>query len=258
MHYKQLEIDMDSITQSISELSQHFNTKLAEFQRNLDSSTQATSPTSHLAAEFNSFRTFVLTTLESLQLQVQMLSKQYDNVEMRGRRKILLLHGVPEDKKEIVSATAIKVLSDHLSLSNLSKEDLSRCHRLGSSVPGKPRAIIIKFKDLTLKNKIWFSKTKLRNTGITLSEFLTKPRHEAFMAARRRYGITKCWTKDGIVIVLDADGKRYSIASMAELNNISSMFEAQENATTSVQTVVPESKTKQVTQISRTKRTIKK
>ncbi|CAG4941711.1 unnamed protein product [Parnassius apollo] len=42
--------------------------------------------------------------------QVQLVSKDCDRLEMHNRRRILLIHGVPEDKNEDVAETVIKSL----------------------------------------------------------------------------------------------------------------------------------------------------
>lgn len=247
---------MEAIKQSIQELSQHFNSQMAEFQQNLSSAIPAASPTSHIAAQFSAFRSFVLSALEGLQLQVNILSKQYDLLDLRTRKKILLVHGVPEERNSADSAIAVKVLSNHLKMPDLELGDISRCQRLGTITSDKPRPILVKFRELSMRNHIWYAKTNLKNTGITLSEFLTKSRHETFMAARKRFGINKCWTKDGYIIVVGPDGKRHTISTYSELDNI--------HDATVVQTLKPpvasssasDSRTKPVTQASRTKRIV--
>ncbi|XP_050358338.1 uncharacterized protein LOC126778918 [Nymphalis io] len=254
---------MESIKHSIQDLTEHFNSRMAEFQKTLQSSIPASSPTTNIAAQFNTFRVFVLTALESLQKQVELLSKQYNQMEMRSRRKMLLLHGIPEEVKENVPTVVSRVLSDKLKLPEFTMDKLSRCQRLGQSTRDKPRAILVKFHDASLRNKIWYSKTSLKNTGVTLSEFLTKERHELFMAARRKFGISKCWTKDGAVIVTGSDGKRHRIVTTAELNSIKctqndiplATIPAAIPSTSSVDSI---GKSTSSTQAIRSKRTVKK
>ncbi|XP_039760354.1 uncharacterized protein LOC120633983 [Pararge aegeria] len=209
---------MESIQQTVTELGEHFNQRMAEFQRSLQSSIPATSPSSNVNAQFAAFRSFILSSLEALQAQVQLLSRQHDDMEMRCRRKILLVHGVPESKNERVEAAITKILSEHLTTVSIDETCISRCHRLGSPRSDKARAILIKFRDLSIRNKVWFGKTCFKNTGVTLSEFLTKERHDVFMAARQRLGIAKCWTKDGRIVAIGSDGARKHILTMAELN----------------------------------------
>ncbi|CAG4982991.1 unnamed protein product [Colias eurytheme] len=56
--------------------------------------------------------------------------------------------------------------------------------QVGKPQENKPRPILCKLRNLSDKELIWSSKISLKGTGITLSEFLTKSRHEVFMAAR--------------------------------------------------------------------------
>lgn len=246
---------MESIKHSMVELTQHFNSKMEEFQKNLNSSSNTTSPTASIAAQFNAFRSFMLNALEGLQLQVQLLTKQCDNIEMRSRRKILLLHGVSEEKKEDTASQAIMVLSKHLKMPDICTDDISRCQRLGKSTIGKPRPILVKFRDQLLRNQIWYSKTSLKGTGVTLSEFLTKTRHETFMAARQRFGISKCWTKDGCIIIVGPDGTRHSVVMCSDLDHITNTPEVHLKESSSAGTTQPLAKAKQVL---RTRKALKK
>ncbi|CAH0721883.1 unnamed protein product, partial [Brenthis ino] len=252
---------MDSIKQSLNDLAHHFNTTMAEFQQNLNTSIPATSPTSNIAAQFSTFRTFVLSALENLQQQVNHLSKQQDHLDMNTRKKILLVHGVPEAKNEDVTAVMVKLLSDRLDLPDLSIEDISRCHRIGSSKVDKHRVVLIKFKRLLIRNQVWYAKTKLKNTGTTISEFLTKTRHDAFMAARQRFGVSKCWTREGVVFVITPSGTRHRISSRSELDNIPGLTDVHvPAANTGAASTLTSSKARAAapTQVNRARRNIKK
>ena len=155
-------------------------------------------------------------------MQVNLLSKKFDNMEMRSRRKILLIHGIPESKKEDVTQVTVNELSSRLKDDNLTLEIVTRCHRMGKNTPNKPRPVLIKFKELSQRDRVWFGKSNLKNSGITVSEFLTKECHSVFMAARQRFGVSKCWTKDGCIFVADANGKRHQIFTVTELDAVAS------------------------------------
>ncbi|XP_046976486.1 uncharacterized protein LOC124542602 [Vanessa cardui] len=196
---------MDQLQKSIEQLATMFTAQINEFQREVRASIPAASPSSNINAQF-AFRTFVMTALENLQVQLQILFRQQEDMEVRSRKNILLFHGVPqgnnEDPAEIVC-------------------NIKRCHRLGrSNNSDKHRAICVKFFDQGLRNKIWYGKSKLKGSGITLTEFLTKGRHEAFVAARKRFGVSRSWTKDGCVVVVGPDGKHHRVVTVAEVNAI--------------------------------------
>ncbi|CAG4963521.1 unnamed protein product [Colias eurytheme] len=220
---------MESVKQSMTDMAALFNAKMAEFQRDLqnvnntnNSQPASTSPTSKLAAEFNIFRSFVVASLHTLQSQIEFLSQQYIKWEMRSRRKMLLIHGIPEAPKEIPANLVSKVVMDHMNIPQFQQEAISRCHRLGSTKSDKPRPIIVKFIDVSLRDTIWYSKTSLKGSGYTLSEFLIKERHDVFISARARFGVTNCWTKDGYIIIQASDGKRHKVTMMSELDSIPS------------------------------------
>ncbi|CAH2087348.1 unnamed protein product [Euphydryas editha] len=128
-------------------------------------------------------------------------------------------------------------------------------HKLGCPNKDKPRVILIKFRDLTLRNQVWSSKINFKGSDVTISEFLTKKRHKIVLAAHQRFGVTKCWTRNGVIIVLGDDGSKHRVSAMSELNlipgSISSDIEAS-NVSPNVEVVNP-SKV-----ITRMKRTMKK
>uniref|UniRef100_A0A2A4ITX7 Uncharacterized protein n=1 Tax=Heliothis virescens TaxID=7102 RepID=A0A2A4ITX7_HELVI len=142
-------------------------------------------------------------------------------MEMRGRRGILLLHGVSEVKDEDTAKVTAGIVKDRFKIQGFTVNDIKRCHRMGRSAStSKPRPILFKLRDVAVRDNIWFDKTKLKGTGITISEFLTKSRHDVFMAARKRFGVTKCWTRDGCVYVLAPDGTRHRVTTSAELSSL--------------------------------------
>lgn len=132
---------------------------------------------------------------------------------------MILLHGVTEQAKEDTSTVVTEVVHCHLKLTDFTVTDIRRCHRMGRQAgTSKPRPILCQLRDVSTRDSIWFAKTKLKGTGITASEFLTRPRHRLFMSARERFGETNCWTKQGVIYVLGADGSKHRISSLHDLN----------------------------------------
>lgn len=206
-------------------LSEMFNKRMIEFEHRQQKDIQkgsSNSPvsTSSLAAEFESFKTFIIVALKSLQRQAELLDREVDRLEMRRRRKMLLLHGVPEDQSEDTTLKITTLVADHLKLSDFSSSSIKSSYRLGRPSDKKPRPIAIKFTDAAVRDKVWFAKTKLKGSGITQSEFLTKTRHQVFLKARQRFGVVNCWTRDGIIHIMALDGEHHRAECLSDLEGI--------------------------------------
>lgn len=216
---------MEAIKDTIAQLNTTFHSKLAEFEeRQLRMSSLPSPDAANLAAEFGVFKAFVISALKTLQTQVEMIARSNDNLEMHNRRNIFLLHGVAECKNSSIEATVVDTLVKKLKLKDFKAEDISRCHRIGrESSSAKPRPVLFEVHSFSMRNDIWTAKKNLKNSGITLSEFLTKPRHDVFMLARQRFGISKCWTHLGFIFVLGADGVRHRICCVADLEKLNGL-----------------------------------
>lgn len=197
-----------------------FQATMEEFEGKLLRSQSPASDIPALANEFAIFKTYVVKSLRTLQDQVAVLGNAVDSLEMRGRRKILLFHGVPEVSTEDTANLVVKTVVQTLKLSDFTISSISRCHRMGRATSDKPRPILCKLKDVAVRDQMWSSKTALKNTGVTLSEFLTKTRHDTFMEARKRFGVARCWTRQGFVFVLGSDGVRHRVSGFEALNKI--------------------------------------
>ncbi|XP_046959695.1 uncharacterized protein LOC124538862 [Vanessa cardui] len=242
---------MEAIKDSLASMAEMFNTKMTAFQNDLQK-TSTPLTTASLAADFNVFQSFILSALTTLQRQVEYLGKEIERQEMRRRRKMLLFHGVPEVKSEDLKARITSLVAEHLDLTNFASSSITTSYRLGRSSVKKPRPIVVKFAEQSIRNQVWYAKTKLKGSGITQSEFLTKSRHEVFLAARQRFGIGKCWTRDGWIHIIASDESQHRVESLAELDAISQ--QTPKSPTTVETSKSPVAKIP----VARTKRVIKK
>lgn len=240
---------MDSIKDSLAAMTELFNNKMNEFQQDLHKTSPTT--TTSLALEFSTFKSFIISALNTLQRQVEFIANEVDRQEMRRRRKMILLHGVPEAKAEDTTTRVTTLVGEHLLLPNFSSASIKHSYRLGRLTDKKPRPIVVKFCDVVMRDKVWFSKTKLKGTGLTQSEFLTKRRHDVFLEARSRFGINKCWTRDGCIYIIASDESRHKVECLSDLNNVPSSANAKSPVTTKTTDAKGD-------KILRTKRVIKK
>ncbi|CAH2100936.1 unnamed protein product [Euphydryas editha] len=130
--------------------------------------TSISSPTTIIAAQFNVFRDFALSALEDLHRQVQLLAKQQDHFEMRSRRKMLLVHGILENKKEDTVSIVNETFNYHLKINNVSSDSLSRCHRI--SIEVCINYDVRKYEDVFLnQNAADDNSAQLENFGSTVT-----------------------------------------------------------------------------------------
>lgn len=169
-----------------------------------------------LSKDFNEFKSFVMATLSNIKSQLELISLGLDRHETAMRRKVLLIHGIPEKQNENLHSTVLALTNDQLKLTDFKTDCVSVCHRLGAS-QGKPRPVLVRFMNMESRQAVWDSKTSLKGTGVTISEFLTKIRHGVFLSARKHFGVQRCWSADGKIVLVLPDKSRYKIESMNEL-----------------------------------------
>lgn len=86
--------------------------------------------------------------------QLQLLSDGYDKHEMHSRRKVLLVHGLPEEASEQVESKISDLIHNQLKLPSFEQANIDVCHRLGVKAD-KRRPILIRFSNLKAKTAVW-------------------------------------------------------------------------------------------------------
>ena len=115
---------------------------------------------------------------------------------------------------------------------HVTERDLDRVHRLGATEQTKPRALIMKFATYRVRNRVYRSRTSLKNAPehndgqpIYINEDLTKKRANLIYQTRqlKRNGkIKDSWTFDGRVLVKDNSTKIHTIMNQTALQRFSS------------------------------------
>lgn len=193
--------------------------KMSEMEAQIQTASLPKSNTiAKLAEEFRGFRELVFTMLGLLKNQIQECSKLVDGLEMRSRRKALIFTGIPEDDKKDCKAHILETLHNKLSLKDISGDNITICHRLGTSNKDRPRPILVRFADVSQKASVWRAKTSLKGSSIAIKEFLTRTRQLVFSKARLHFGMRFSWTQEGVIHIKAPDGSRHKISSQAELD----------------------------------------
>lgn len=215
----------EKLSKNMEELAAVFTSRMAGHEKELQEASTSARPgtIAALSREFADFKAFVTTSLTILRSQVDLLLLGLDRHEMASRRKVLLMHGVPETAAETVSTLVSSLLTDKMNVSADCASSVSVCHRLGVA-RDKPRPILVRFSTVAARNEAWAAKKTLKGTTTLVSEFLTKSRHDVFMTARKHFGVSGSWTTEGRVVILLPDKSRAKVEQMAELRELMEKF----------------------------------
>ena len=127
---------------------------------------------------------------------VKNLENQLDSQE-QSRRNCMLIHGITETQGENTDDISLRTINERLEL-DLTEKELDRTHRTGNPKSGnkRQRPIIVKFIRYNIRRKVFVNKKRLKNTGIPITEKLTKHRMEFLKKPKNEFGFN-VWTVDG-------------------------------------------------------------
>lgn len=145
------------------------------------------------------------------------LENRIDDLEQYQRRQCIRIFGVKEEEAEDTDKIATEV-ARKIGV-ELDVNDIDRSHRVGRRDTEKPRPIIVKFVSYRKRSEIYRCKRRLKSTGITIRDDLTKARHALLRESISRFGLHNVWTMDGVVIV-NHEGTKRRLTRMADLNNM--------------------------------------
>ena len=129
-----------------------------------------------------------ITVLED---QVELLQRECDNLQQYFRRCNLRFHGIPETGEgEDTTLKVLELINSKMAVTPpVAKEDIVVSHRLGKQSDTRPRAVIVVFNKITVRNDVIRARRRLRNTTdqhqVFVNEDLTQ-RRAALAAATRQ------------------------------------------------------------------------
>lgn len=211
----------------INDLQTKFDTELKGFKESLKA---ATSPeplaVNHnledIANKFVTFEASIMKQVADLKRSIRNIEQRVDKIELSIDRseqgvnnRKLIVHGIKEIDSENLFHEVISMFQTKLEIT-VNKQDISDCRRLGKKRHDKVRPIVVDFSVKWIRDEIFVNKAKLKGSGIMCTELLTKRRLELFKKCRGKYG-QRCWTVNGAIIVVLADGGRKVISTEADL-----------------------------------------
>eukprot|EP00057_Strongylocentrotus_purpuratus_P021862 XP_011676336.1 PREDICTED: uncharacterized protein LOC105444166 [Strongylocentrotus purpuratus] len=163
--------------------------------------------------------------------QISALMRTCNDQEQYSRRNCVRFFGVPENKNEDTTAIVCKIAEEKLGI-QLHPSAIDRSHRVGAPIKdqasvrdqetshdtgnAKPsshdndkkmrkkrsRPIIVKFVSYQARKSVLVQRRKMKDTGISIHEDLTKHNQRLLYETRNHSKVLKTWTSDGHVVAL--------------------------------------------------------
>ena len=162
------------------------------------------------------------------------LEDKDDKLEQYSRRTSIRISGINENPVgENIETIAKKIglLVNKDVQDKRSMHNIDRVHRIGqiktTNTSNRPRQIIVKFKDYSLKDTVMKNRKLLRATrpDVYFSEEFTQTRSRLLYVARgraikRQRKIQDCWSYDGRITIKDLNGKIRGINTESDPNKL--------------------------------------
>lgn len=164
--------------------------------------------------------------IEEVKRKMGTMQRHSDGLEQYSRRNNIRITGIPPNEqpapKDALSGTevAANAINKYLQPTPpVTPSDIDRAHLVGRK-EAEHRPLLIKLNSYSTKARLFERKSSLKNTGIFLSEDLTKGRAELYWKCRQEKKLERmqnCWTHDGNILIKTNDGQIKRVESVNDL-----------------------------------------
>ena len=159
---------------------------------------------------------------QSLRDQLRGVQRSQNDTEQYSRRLNLRIFNVKEKASETpedCAAHCCQIFSDTVGVPT-DRKDLEAIHRVGRRDPDnrRPRAIIVRFLNRSLRDKILMNRKKLKGHGIAIAEDLTPANFKLEREAARHSAMLATWTVNGKIMVKLKNGQTVNIRQGDNIN----------------------------------------
>ena len=140
-------------------------------------------------------------SLNKITVDVDTFNMRANDLEQYSRRNSIRIFGIPESQGEDTDQAVIKAVSDNLP-GSISLADIDRSHRSGKprADAKKPRPILVKLTHYRKKAALMKDRRRLKGTGVSIQEDLTKANHQILMKLANHPKVEAAWSIDGKIM----------------------------------------------------------
>lgn len=137
--------------------------------------------------------------LEEMNSAIDKTVDKTDDLEQQNRLENLRIFGVKEEQGENTDKLVLGVAAKVGVV--LDPKCIGRSHRVGAKQSGKTRPIIVKFVSFADRMILFKAKKKLKGSGMSIREDLTKLRQDVLKRASETYSSDAVWSSNGVIII---------------------------------------------------------
>ena len=147
-----------------------------------------------------------------------------NEAEQHGRSWNVRVFGIKEGGQGKVETTAdcvtkvTTLFTEKLGVA-VTGEDIEVAHRTGKPGTGRARPIIVRFYSRQKKKSVLENRRKLKQTGVTVAEDLTKLNYNLLMKASKHSAALTAWSSNGNILVKAKNGNVVKIDIKTNLEN---------------------------------------
>jgi hypothetical protein len=175
-------------------------------------------------------------SIKGLTTRIETLTLSTDDLQQYSRSDNLLLHGIPlptdGTKEDDLRQVVLGAFNRYLPGMNVTEDCISTAHRIASrphnvssngSTPArapKPPAIVIRFTQRAVKNRVLANRRKLKGMSISLTEQLTARRMQLLKKASdlaTAHKVQSAWSHDGKILVKTHTNRTIQILTDTDL-----------------------------------------
>nr|CAI5831856.1 unnamed protein product [Callosobruchus analis] len=105
--------------------------------------------------------------------KIDSVYSKIDSLEQNSKRSNLRFFGLRETTDEICKNVVLDILTNKMKLNSIRVDDIEAAYRVGTAKPNTPRAVVVKFYSVKIKDDVYSKKKVLKGSKITIREDLT-------------------------------------------------------------------------------------
>ena len=157
--------------------------------------------------------------MDSAKKQRDVNTEHSNRNEQYSRLWSVRIHGHPQKEREDCTAQVVELLHSKLQLADISSKDIELAHRTGRAANGKSRAIIVRFFNREIRQRVLSNRKKLKGSKCVITEDLTTLNYGLLSRVRANPEIKSAWSWNGNIFGLTGDDIKIQFSPFTDIQS---------------------------------------